>query len=241
MENKIDEKFYERKKYYLNLLKLKDVFNNMRFENYSEKDILESIMWFKEFTGRTDNLKNIQPYITQKGFKFNNKELSIEDEFITSRSILIDELNKRIIKYIDKNSLGKKYPYPRIEQVYFSVEEWCDKYITSTGKELKDMEDYIYKLFLELQKEMDRFEIIMKKVSKKYKKYKLQVEWNIKTIENTYGAKLKYEFSQEDRFINEIRINRELIEEMSRSMCTEDNLLDVISEIKEIKEIIKDL
>lgn len=233
MKNKIDEKFYERKKYYLNLLKLKDVFNNMKFENYSEKDILEAIICFKGFTGRTDNFKNVQPYISQQGFKFSNKELNIEDEFLRSRSILIDELNKRIINYIDKNSLSKKYPYTRIEQVYFSVEEWCNKYITSNDKELKDMENYIYKVFLELQKEMDRLQIIMKKVSKKYKTYKLQVEWNIKTIENIYGAKLKYEFSQEDRFINEIRINRELIEEMSRSMCTEDNLLDVTSEIND--------
>lgn len=233
MKNKIDEKFYERKNYYLNLLKLKDVFNNMKFENYSEKDILESIIWFKGFTGRTDNFKSVQPYILQQGFKFSNKELNIEDEFLRSRSILIEELNKRIIDYIDKNTLNKRYPYPTIEAVYFSVEEWCGKYINLTDKELKSMEDYIYKAFVELEKEMDRLEIIMEKLSKKYKKYKLQVEWNIKTIENTYGQKLKYEFLQEDKFINEIRSNRELIEEMSRNMCTEDNLVDLTSEIND--------
>lgn len=233
MKNKIDEKFYERKAYYLNLLKLKKLFNTMNFEGCSDEDIFNSIIWFKGFTSRPDDMKNIQPYISQQGFKFNDKELTIEDEFIENRQKLIEKLNKEIMKYIKKNSISKKCPYPKVDKVYFSVEEWCVKYTNLTDKDLESMEDYIYKLFSKLQKELDEFEIIMQKVLKQYKSYKIKVEWNIKTIEDIYGPKLKYEFLQEDRFINEIRPIKQLIEDIQRKMCSNDDLLDSISEVKD--------
>ena len=95
------------------------------------------------------------------------------------------------------------------------------------------MEDYIYRLFSELQNEMAEFELIMKKVADKYKSYKSKVIWNIQTIEKTYGQKLKYQFLQEEKFVDEIRPVRQLIEEIQRDMCSNEDLSDSISEIKE--------
>ncbi len=233
MKNKIDEKFYERKDYYLNLLKLKDLFNTMNFENYSDKNIFDSILLFKWFTGRTGNLKNVQPYILQQGFTFNDTELAIEDTFIESRQKLIRTLNNEIIQYIDENSISKKCPYPNVDKVYFNVKEWCIEYTNLTDKDLASMVNYIYKLFSKLQKELDEFEIIMQRIIKQYKSYKMKVEWNIKTIEDIYGPKLKYEFLQEDRIINEVRPIRQLIEEIQMNMCSNKDLSDSISEVKE--------
>jgi len=233
MKNKINEKFYERKDYYLNLLKLKHLFNTMNFENYSDKDIFDSIMLFKWFTGRTGNLKNVQPYILQQGFKFNDTELAIEDIFIENRQKLIGTLNNEIIQYIDENSISKKCPYPNVDKVYFNAKEWCIEYTNLTDKDLDSMVNYIYKLFSKLQKELNEFEIIMQRIIKQYKSYKIKVEWNIKTIEDIYGPKLKYEFLQEDRIINEIRPIRQLIEEIQMNMCSNENLSDSISEVKE--------
>lgn len=60
MENKIDEKFYERKDYYLVLLRLKAMFNTMNLENYSDEDVFSAIISFKTFTGRSDGMKDVQ-------------------------------------------------------------------------------------------------------------------------------------------------------------------------------------
>ncbi len=232
MKNKIDEKFYERRNYYLNLLKIKDLFNTINFENYSDEEVFEAIIWFKGFTSRADGMQNVQPYILQQGFKFDDEELTIEDEFIVSRQKLIEKLNNGIMQYIDKNSISKKCPYPKLDKVYFSVEEWCIKYTNLNGRGLKNMEDHIYRLFLESQKELDEFEIIMQKVLETYKSYKKKVEWNTKTIENTYGPKLKYEFLQEDRLVNEIKSIRILIEGIQMNMCSNGDLSEFISEVK---------
>ena len=58
-----------------------------------------------------------------------------------------------------KNLINKKCLYPRIDKVYFNVEEWCSEYMTLTDKDLKNMENYIYKLFSKLQKELNEFSL----------------------------------------------------------------------------------
>ena len=61
MKNKIDEKFHERKDYYLNLKDLKEIFNLINYEDCSEEDVYKLIIDFKVFTRPTDN--NRKPYI----------------------------------------------------------------------------------------------------------------------------------------------------------------------------------
>lgn len=232
MQDKIEEKFFERKNYYLNLLNLKDLFNTIDFENCSDKDIYSFIIAFKTFTGRTNSLKNTHPYISEQGFRFNNKELILEDDFISMRKMLIEKLNIEISKYIDENSIDIKCPYPNINDLCFNVEEWCTEYTYLIGNELKNMQDYIYKLFSDFQKEQDNLEIATQKILNKYKCYKLHINWNIKKIECTYGQKIKFEFLQQEQFVYEIRHIRQMLEDIQSNMCHNTYLSDTIIEVK---------
>jgi len=112
IDKKINDKFYDRKEYYLSLIKLNSVFKTFDLENYSDDNILQSIINFQGFTSRSSELKKYPPYIPIKGFKFKDEELNVENEFIEKRRSLITTLHKNIMDYIDNNSIEKKMSLP---------------------------------------------------------------------------------------------------------------------------------
>ncbi|MGK0467249.1 hypothetical protein [Clostridium sp.] len=234
--NKINKKFYDRKDYYLILSRLKSVFKTMNLENYSDEDVFRAIISFKTFTSRTNGMKDVQAYVPEQGFKFKHKELNLEDDFIERRNTLLEKLRINIIDYIDKKSINKKYTYPQINNIYFEAREWCSEYCNLNRDELENMETYIYDLFSELQNEMDELECLMGKITKLYSSYREKVEWNMKTIECIYGKRLEYEFYKEDKYINEIRALRDIVENVNNNMCSNNEYEELSSNISELRQ-----
>lgn len=243
MEDKIDDKFYERKDYYLVLLRLKDIFNSMSLDKCLEKDVIRAIISFKVFTNRADGMKDkgIQPYIPEKGFKFKYNELNIEDKFIRKRNNLLDRLNNNVMDYINKNSIATTVPYPHIDNLDFNIKEWCSKYCKLGDDKLKNMETYVYGLFSEFQDDMDELHLLMQKITKLYCFYRKKVALNIKRIENTYGKRLEYEFYKENQYVYEISSIRDIVQQIHDTMCSNDENEELSNDITELREDISSL
>lgn len=246
MGDKIDDKYFERKDYYLNLLGLRNIFNNMNLEKYLDEDVSKAIISFKVFTSRTDGMKNkdIHPYVPERGFKFKYNELNIEDEFIEKRNNLLSKLNKNIMDYINKNSITTTVPHPYIYSVDFNIKEWCSEFCKLDEDELESMEAYIHKLFSESQDDIDELHLLMRKITKLYSYYRKKVEWNIKKIKNTYGKRLEYEFHKENQYIDELSSIKDLVQQMYDTMCSNnqyDEDEDLLNDITELKQNINSL
>ncbi len=235
MENIIDGKFYERKDYYINLSRLKAIFENMNLKNCSDKDMFLNIIHLKTFTSRNEGMENIPPHVKEKGFKYNYKELEIEDNFINKRSELIERLNSNILEYIEENQIEKKYNYPHVSDIFFDVKEWCNNSCTLKKDEIENMESHIYNVFSEMQSEIDELKLLKQKVKRKYLFYKKRIEWNFSMIENKYGKRLEYEFYKEDKYFNELIKIKLLIKEANENLCTYDNYVELESYMEEFK------
>lgn len=233
MQHIIDEKFYDRTDYYFNLKRLKDVFNTMIFESYSDEDVFEAIITFKVFTGRTDSIEEKPVYVSELGLKYNYSDIDIENDFIKKRNSIINKLNISILDYINKNSIDKKCPYPRINNVQFNTNEWCNKHCNLNNEELKSMEKYINDLLSTLRNEMADLGLLMKSIMQKYRLYKKEAEWNIKKIESIYGTRLKYEIYKEDQYFNEIKSIKVLLEQVNNNMCSYNNYEELLNNIND--------
>ncbi|MBU3159511.1 hypothetical protein KPL37_07045 [Clostridium frigoris] len=236
MGNEIQEKFYDKKDCYLVLSRLKAIFKNMNLENYSEEDVKMNIISFKVFTSRTDGMGKVKPYVPEKGFKFKNRELDIEDEFTQKYSCLLNKLNSSIMNYISEKSITTKVNYPHINNILFVAKEWCCKYCELNKDEQENMEAYILQLYSELQNEINELELLMKKIIKLYRSYRKKIDLNIKAIERIYGKKLEYEFYKEDKYINQIREVRDIVEHINDKIPSNDEYDELSNNISEVRQ-----
>jgi|LGOV01.1.fsa_nt_gb hypothetical protein len=232
MKNKIDEKYYERKDYYLILGSLEAMFKTMKLVNYTDEEVFVAVIWFQTFTSRTDVTKDKQAFIPEKGYNFNLKELVVEDEFLEKRNIILENINTKIKDYIDQNSIIKKGYYPNICKLQFEVGGWCCEYFELDKEELERMESFIYDLFSQLQNKMDELEYLMKKIVKFYNSYEKKVKSNIKSIEGIYGSRLEYESLKENQFTNETSQLSNAIERIENDICINKEIANDNRELK---------
>ena len=129
--------------------------------------------------------------------------------------------------------MKKKCPYPHIDNVLFDVKGWCIEYLNINDDELKNIEDYIYNLYSEFNTEIEELDLLIRKIIKLYSSYREKIEWNMKLINVLYGKRLNDEINKEDQFIYEIRLIRELAEDIKNNMCTDTNLSEEINDLKE--------
>lgn len=159
--------------------------------------------------------------------------MNVENEFIEKRRSLITTLHKNIMDYIDNNSIEKKCLYPHIDNVLFDVKGWCIEYLNINDDELKNIEDYIYNLYSEFNTEIEELDLLIRKIIKLYSSYREKIEWNMKLINVLYGKRLNCEIDKEDQFIYEIRLIRELAEDIKNNMCIDTDISDEINDLKE--------
>lgn len=223
MENKISEKFYIIKEYYVNLLKVKGLLKGITSKSYSDTETLSSIISFKIFGGREFDSR----YIEEKGFKFNYKELEIEDIFIKKREDLLSKFETSIIEYAKENSLSQKYLSINIDSIFIDVETWCEEHYNLKDNEIEKMKNFIYGIYDEYETELSEIKLLIDEITKLYNSYKEKVNDNINLIKRVYGERLENEIYKEEKLELELALVKNTMKEIK------DDILNTIEEIKD--------
>lgn len=223
MENKISERFYIIKEYYLNLLKVKGLLKGITSKGYSDTEMLTSILGFQIMGCRKCGGK----YIEEKGFNFNYKELEIEDKFIKKRDDLLSKFKTRIIEYAKENSLSQKYLNINIDSIFINVEYWCEEHYNLQDNEIEKMKDFIYGLYEEYETELSEIKLLIIKITQLYNSYKEKVDYNINLIKRVYGERLENEIYKEEKMEQELMLIKNTMEEIKN---------DIKNNIEEINE-----
>ena len=226
MNNSIDSKIDDRIEIYRNLLLARSFLKHEDERNDLEK-VLNRISWFQISTGRNKKREDNdpRPIISDRGIKFNAKELEIEERFITA----YNEVHSRIIdflqKYIQENDLKIKTRNISINSLSsFKPDLWCRENLEDYSKHGRKMVSYIYKQMEAERFEIESLEVLGQKVMALYDQYLYQTNKNIQHIERIYGRKLHYKMLQQD----ELQENFKFI--MERIYEVEDRLSGSISE-----------
>lgn len=231
MDNIINNRYFIRKKTYLNLKKLKSVLKSINLSSQDDNKLLLLVISFKTFTSRGKGMSNAPPYIKEDGFKFNFKKLVIEDKFITQRNNLTTKLNKELSTYIEEMSIEQKYPYINIISVFFDQTEWYKKYDYLSETDLINIQNFISNLYIKYKNEINELKKTMNRVVHLYSKCYKKANDNIKRIEDTYGNKLHNELSKEDDYNYDINHITTLIDNLSKTVYTYEDAQEHIDDI----------
>lgn len=232
MDNIINNRYFIRKRTYLNLKKLKSVLKSINLSSQNDNEILQLIISFKTFTSRGEGMSSVPPYIKEDGFKFNFKKLIIEDKFIDQQTNLTAKLNKELSTYIEETSIDQKYPYINIKSVFFNPSELHKKYDYLSKTDLINIQNFISELYIKYKNEINGFKKTMNRIVHLYSKCYKKVNDNIKRIEDTYGNKLHNELSKEDDYNYDISCITTLIDNLSKTVYTYENAQKDIADIK---------
>lgn len=226
MNNSIDSKIDDRIEIYRNLL-LARSFLKHEGERIDLERVLDRIAWFQISTGRDKRREDNdpRPVITDRGIKFNAKELEIEERFITA----YNEVHSRIIdflqKYVQENDLKIKTRNISISSLSsFKPDIWCKENLLDYATYGRKMVVFIYKQMEAERIDIEELEFLGNKVMKLYNNYLYQTNKNIKQIERIYGGKLKHKMLQQ----NELQENFRFV--MERIYEVEDRLSGSIDE-----------
>lgn len=222
MENKVNGKFYVRKEYYLNLLKVRGLLKSIQLTNYSDTEALNLILFFNVVRSRECDRK----FIEEKGFKFSHKELEVEDIFIKKRDNLLIEFKTSIMDYASNNSIYQKHLNLNIDSVFIDVETWCEEHYNLQGNEIEEMKNFIYGLYDKYETELSEIKLLIAKIIKLYNSCKEKVDDNINLIERIYGERLENEIYKEEKLERELVLIKNNMEEIK------DNILNNMEEIK---------
>lgn len=180
--SKIENNFYNRKEYYINLIKLKNCVNHMII---SESDFYSSILMFKGFTGRFDKEKLITPYIRQNGIYFENKYLLLESKYIE----LYDDLKKVFSDLIVEHTGRNHVSILDMEFLLTETEKWCEKELDGNNN-LELIKRHLRIAKLGNKAEIRKFSRLRKKLMKKHKYIMSKAINNITYFEEMYGSRL---------------------------------------------------
>jgi hypothetical protein len=211
MSNKVDDKLQERIDIYLNLQRINAFFKaNMKKNPLDYETTRFLITSFRIFTGRTKDFEEqkVLPYIKERGFKFDAKELQIESDFEEHYSILFDLITNTVKKYIETNKTPLSCNNVVIHGIYdFNPKKWCERNLSDFEQDGEKMVSAISSALNSFKEEHIKIKALNRKVIKIYSNYFARTKRNIKHIERLYGRKLQYEISHQ----SEIRDNFEYL------------------------------
>lgn len=202
MNTRIEEKIFEKKKCYIEICKLYNLFHifNTKVINYKNTRLF--IISHKAFTARAEGVESKDAYIKSDCYGLKQTYLKCEQSFEQTYDCLLKNLCAAVFEYVANQDFKSKVPYPHIldlDDFFLESSAWLKENYVVTEEQTNEFQIFIKNLFKRIKRV--HFQLwfnkialahLNKKITKKILKYK-------RKLETLYGQKLLESINQDDQ------------------------------------------